>query len=257
MAQTIIDNINSILNTKSELQSILVENGQEGGEVFSSYPEQFRSAIMVASASGMNEEQIIGYISSYLSAYSFIDQNTLSSNSYLTQHQDLSSYALKSEFNSYVSKTELSNQSYITMNDVSSCGYITSGDIPSVDLSSYVTYDFLSSQSYLTSIPNEYITQDELSANSYLTQHQDLSGYLLSPTVSGYTGQMKLYNDGFFEVTSSGQVRAKTFTYNSLNSWSAYTLINRDTLKNYVNGRLAGMFSYDSATGTLTITSLT
>lgn len=62
------------------------------------------------------------------------------------------------DLSSYVSKDELSAQSYITINDV-----------PETDLSDYVTYDFLSSQSYLTSIPSEYITQQELSSNSYLT----------------------------------------------------------------------------------------
>lgn len=83
-----------------------------------------------------------------------------------------------------------------------------------------------------------YVSKSELEGMSYATT-SDLNNYLLSPTISGYEGQMKLYNDGFFEVTSSGGVRAKSFTYNQLNSWSAYTLINRNSLRNYVEGRIA------------------
>lgn len=110
---------------------------------------------------------------------------------------DLSAYVTKTELDNagyltsvpanYVTQETLSAQGYITMGDVAACGYITT--IPSeyvtegeleacayatqtyvadyvatyaggiVDLSSYVTYDFLTSQSY--------ITQSSLSANSY------------------------------------------------------------------------------------------
>ena len=64
---------------------------------------------------------------------------------------------------------------------------------------------------------------------------------------------MKLYNEGFFEVTSSGNLRAKTFTYNQLNVWNAYTLINRDSLKNYVNGRLVDIESTYATTSQIPV----
>lgn len=118
MADTIIDNINSIIRTKSELKSVLTENGQNPSDTFSEYPDMFRSAIQAASENGANEEIVNAYISAYLSAYNFIDQDALSANSYLT--------SVPSEF--------------ITQDELSAMGYLTS--VPEVDLSSYVTYSY-------------------------------------------------------------------------------------------------------------------
>lgn len=120
----------------------------------------------------------------------------------------------------YVEKDELYNSSYATQSYV--VDYVNTY-APTPELSAYVTKNELSAQSYATT--------------------SDLSNYLLSPTISGYEGQMKLYNDGFFEVTSSGAIRAKSFTYNQLNSWSAYTIINKNSLRNYVEGRIANIES--------------
>lgn len=137
---TIIDNINSILNTKSELKTILNENGQEPGEIFAEYPDMFRSAL---AAAGPQADEINAYIAAYLSSYNFIDQNALSANSYITLQ-----------------------------------------DIPSVDLSSYVTYDFLSAQSYLTSIPNTYPTYTAIENMAYITM-ADVSacGYITTSDI--------------------------------------------------------------------------
>lgn len=80
---------------------------------------------------------------------------------YLTEHQDLSDYALKTELPSVPTKTsQLTNDS----------GFITS--IPS----EYITETELNAKGYLTSIPSEYITETELNSKGYLTQHQDISG---------------------------------------------------------------------------------
>lgn len=155
MADTIIDNINSIIRTKSELKSVLTENGQNPSDTFSEYPDMFRSVI--ASGTGADEETINSYISAYLGAYNFIDQDTLSANSYITLQDipsvDLSSYVtydflnaqsyvtqtqinnagyLTSIPNTYPTYTAIENMAYITMADVSACGYVTANDIPSV-----------------------------------------------------------------------------------------------------------------------------
>lgn len=152
MADTIIDNINSIIRTKSELKSVLTENGQNPSDTFSEYPDMFRSAI--ASATGADEETINSYISAYLGAYNFIDQNALSANSYITLQ-----------------------------------------DIPSVDLSSYVTYDFLSAQSYTTtsdvdlSIENATTIEEDVGESETITVSlKDVleeSG-IISQTTDGY-----------------------------------------------------------------------
>ena len=79
-------------------------------------------------------------------------------NQYLTEHQDLSDYALKDEIPTKVSELE---------NDV---GYLSS--VPS----EYVTDAELNSKGYLTSIPEEYVTDTELNNKGYLTSVPD--GYV-------------------------------------------------------------------------------
>ena len=127
---------------------------------------------------------------------------------YLTEHQDLSNYALKTELPSVPTKTsQLTNDSgfitsipneYITETELNEKGYLTehqdiSGKANISDLSTVATsgsYNDLidkptipsktsqltNDSGYLTSIPNEYITESELNSKGYLTEHQDISG---------------------------------------------------------------------------------
>ena len=75
---------------------------------------------------------------------------------FLTEHQDLSDYALKSE-------------------------------IPSLD--GYATENWVTNQGYITSIPDTFATKNWVSEQGYLTEHQDLSSYALKseiPSLEGY-----------------------------------------------------------------------
>ena len=90
-----------------------------------------------------------GYLTSVPNEY--ITETELNSKGYLTQHQDLSSYALKTSIPTKVSA--LTNDS----------GYLTS--IPS----EYVTEAELNSKGYLTGVPSEYVTDTELNNKGYLT----------------------------------------------------------------------------------------
>ena len=75
---------------------------------------------------------------------------------FLTEHQDLSDYALKSE-------------------------------IPS--LNGYATENWVTNQGYITSIPDTFATKNWVSEQGYLTEHQDLSSYALKseiPSLDGY-----------------------------------------------------------------------
>ena len=95
-----------------------------------------------------------GYITSIPDT--FATKDWVSSQGYLTSHQDLSSYALKSE-------------------------------IPSLD--GYATQSWVSSQGYITSIPDTFATKTWVSSQGYLTSHQDLSSYALKseiPSLDGY-----------------------------------------------------------------------
>ena len=75
----------------------------------------------------------------------------VSSQGYLTEHQDLTGYATESW--------------------VESKGYITS--IPDT----YATKTWVSEQGYITSIPDTYATKSWVSDQGYLTEHQSLDGY--------------------------------------------------------------------------------
>ena len=120
---------------------------------------------------------------------------------YLTEHQDLSSYALKTELPTVPTKvsqlqndkgyiTEIPSE-YITETELRAKGYLTehqdiSGKANISDLSTVATsgsYNDLTNKptipnktsqlqndsGYLTSIPNEYVTDEELNAKGYLT----------------------------------------------------------------------------------------
>ena len=86
---------------------------------------------------------------------------------YLTEHQDLSSYALKSE-------------------------------VPSLD--GYATESWVTNQGYITSIPDTFATKTWVSEQGYLTEHQDLSSYALKseiPSLDGYATQFWVQSQNY------------------------------------------------------------
>ena len=93
---------------------------------------------------------------------------------YLTEHQSLENYALKSEIptnyltsipSEYVTETELTDKGYALKSEIPT-DYIT--EIPS----EYITETELNNKGYITSIPSEYITETELTAKGYATTSQ-------------------------------------------------------------------------------------
>lgn len=52
---TIIQNINTLMTVKSQLNTILGRYGIDGGDDFSSYPEKFEELIQSLSNTNMNE----------------------------------------------------------------------------------------------------------------------------------------------------------------------------------------------------------
>ena len=120
---------------------------------------------------------------------SYITQDELSANGYLTQHQDLSAYAKLTDLNAYATKAYVSEyvatyggnvdlSAYVTKTELNNASYATQSYVVNyvatyggnVDLSAYVTKTELNNAGYLTYIPSEYVTQSELSANSYVTE---------------------------------------------------------------------------------------
>ena len=93
-----------------------------------------------------------GYLTSVPSEY--VTETELNAKGYLTEHQDISNLALKSE-----------------IPDVSS--FITTDDLPTVPTK---VSELANDKNYISSIPSEYVTETELNAKGYLTSHQDISG---------------------------------------------------------------------------------
>ncbi len=123
-------------------------------------------------------------LSNYVTEQWITDQN------FLTEHQDISQLATKSELPTKVS--DLDNDS----------NFITISDIPSLD--QYVTETELSQKGYLTDhqdishlaekseIPSleGYVTETALNEKGYLTEHQSLDNYYTKDEINQQLGDI-------------------------------------------------------------------
>lgn len=95
--------------------------------------------------------------------------------SFLTQHQDISGKADKLYVDTELSKKSNTNHThdqYLTEHqDLSD--YALKTELPSVPTK---TSQLTNDSGFITSIPSEYVTESELNAKGYLTEHQDISG---------------------------------------------------------------------------------
>lgn len=119
-----------------------------------------------------------GYITSIPSEY--VTESELNSKGYLTQHQDISGKADKSELHNHANKSVLDG---ITSSKVAEWNNKSTFDGDYNSLTNKPTIPTKTSQltndsNFITSIPNEYITETELEDKGYLTEHQDISGKL-------------------------------------------------------------------------------
>ena len=139
----------------------------------------------------------------------FVTDEKLNSKGYLTEHQDLTPYALKSEIPQPYNDTPLNERVEVLENKVDKDTIYNDTELrnrvevlenkPNVDLSNYVTSEQLENKHYLTQhqpldnlVTKEelnsngylteevlnsknYLTEDVLNTKNYLTQHQDLS----------------------------------------------------------------------------------
>ena len=137
-----------------------------------------------------------GYITSIPDT--FATKDWVSEQGYLTEHQDLSSYALKSEIPSldgYATESWVSSQGYITSIPdtfatktwVSEQGYLVNDSIDP-----YATCGWVQERGYITESwvsSQQFATQSWVTSQGYLTEHQDLSSYALKseiPSLDGY-----------------------------------------------------------------------
>lgn len=131
---------------------------------------------------GATEEWVDQEIDLKLTGYA--TQSWVSAQGYLTEHQDLSSYATKSYVNGQID--------------------IVRGEIPSLD--GYATQTWVQNQGYLNSIPAGYATEIWVENHGYLTSIPadyatknwvENQGYLTSVILSGYATETWVQNQGY------------------------------------------------------------
>lgn len=109
-----------------------------------------------------------------------------------------------------------------------------------IDLSDYVTKEYLSNQGYITSIPSEYITQEELSANGYITSHQDLSAYVSKDYLSnqGYLTSIPSEYITEQELSECGYLTYHQSLEGLVNEDDLYAILSTYATKNYVDNAI-------------------
>ena len=122
-----------------------------------------------------------------IDAAEYITETELNAKGYLTEHQDISGKADKTELPTKTS--QLTNDSgflnqipaeYVTETELNAKGYLTehqdiSGKADKTELPTK-TSQLTNDSGFLNQIPAEYVTETELNAKGYLTEHQDISG---------------------------------------------------------------------------------
>jgi hypothetical protein len=169
-------------------------NGQSA-DLSAYYTKSEADAAIVAAIAKIEIPNLEGFLKEIPAEY--ITEEELNAKGFLTEHQDLSDYAKKSDIptdyltavpDEYITETELIEEleklehpvvdleGYATELYVDS--KIASIEIPEPDLSEYAKLiDIPDVSNFITEVPAEFITESELDAKGYLTEHQDLSSY--------------------------------------------------------------------------------
>ena len=117
----------------------------------------------------------------------FVTDEKLASKGYLTEHQDLSNYALKSEIPTSYNDSLLNERVTALESKAIEGGAYDDTDLrnrvtnlenkPPLDTSEFVTNQTLESKHYLTTHQSldHVVTKDELASKNYLTEHQPLT----------------------------------------------------------------------------------
>ena len=157
----------------------------------------------------------------------FVTEEKLNSKGYLTQHQDLSPYALKSELPTPYNDSLLNERVTALESKAIEGGAYDDTDLrnrvinlenkPPLDTSEFVTNQALESRGYIKDVSNlvtkeelnskGYVTDEVLNSKGYLTEHQNIShlvtkdeletkGYLTQhQSLEEYAKKSELYND--------------------------------------------------------------
>ena len=192
--------------------------------------ENYALKTEVPSLDGYATEQWVeskGYVTAETLPEGIATESWVQSQGYLTEHQDLSSYALKSEIPSL--------DGYVTQSWVTSQGYLTEHQ----DLTGYATQSWVTNQGYITSVPDTFATKDWVSSQGYLTEHQDLSSYALKseiPSLDGYATESWISSQQFATqswVTSQGYLTSTGLSGLATQSWVSSNFLSTNALNGY------------------------
>lgn len=104
-----------------------------------------------------------GYLTSIPSEY--VTETELENKGYLTEHQSLDNYALKTDIPTDYAKEDHEHSEYLTEHqDLSD--YAKKNELPIIPTN---VSAFNNDKGYLTAVPSEYITESELESKKYLT----------------------------------------------------------------------------------------
>ena len=118
-----------------------------------------------------------GFLTSIPSEY--VTETELNEKGYLTEHQDISKLALKTELHSHVNMAVLSTITNSKINQWNNKSNFSGSynDLTNKPTIPTKTSELTNDSNFLTSIPSEYVTETELNEKGYLTEHQSLDGY--------------------------------------------------------------------------------
>jgi hypothetical protein len=180
-----------------------------------------------------------GYLTSVPGEY--VTETELNSKGYLTEHQDLSNYATKSELHSHDNKTVLdsiTSSKVIEWNNKStfSGSYNDLINKPTIPTK---TSELTNDSKFITTIPSEYITETELNNKGYLTEHQDISGKADKTELHNHSNKSVL--DGITASKVSSWDNKSNFdgNYNSLTNKPNIPSIEGLATEDYVDDKVA------------------
>ena len=190
---------------------------------------------------GATEEWVDDEIDSKLAGYA--TQEWVNGQGFLTEHQDLTSYAtiqyvddavdgLREELpdlTSYATKNWTNNQGFLKEDDLE--GYATKSYVDNIefltvdDLEGYATKVWVENQGYLTEVPSSYATKSYVDNMDYLKE-EDLEGFATENYVN---------NQGFLKEEDLGDYATKVWVSNRFIPELLNPYITQEDLEIYLN----------------------
>ena len=177
------------------------------------------------------------YISSIPSEY--ITESELNQKGYLTEHQDISHLAKKTELHSHNNKSILDGITNTKINSWDNKSEFSGnyGDLINKPTIPSKTSDLTNDSGYLTEVPSQYITETELNKKGYLTEHQDISHLAEKDDLHSHNNKTVLDGITSDKITSWDNKSNFSGSYNDLTNKPAIPSIEELATKQELNAK--------------------